>query len=77
MSKATDADFKPAEGIVCGTCGEREASFEVSIRVQKGFDYQHAKTLAQVSYAVCEQCARSVVQVQLGAELRNSLRRRL
>jgi len=40
--------------------------------VQRGFDYQSAKQLFNVSYAVCEVCARDVVAVKLGAELRTS-----
>ena len=66
------ADLAPREIIHCGTCGEREATHEIMIRVQRGFDYQHAKQLFSVSYAVCDVCARDVVTVKLGAELKGS-----
>jgi len=74
VSKKTvdPADLAPRETISCGTCGEREATHEISLRVQRGFDYQSAKQLFNVSYAVCEVCARDVVAVKLGAELRTS-----
>lgn len=71
--KAVDpADLLPRETIQCGTCGEREATHEITIRVQRGFDYQHAKQLFTCSYAVCQLCARDVVTVKLGAELKAS-----
>jgi hypothetical protein len=77
VSKTVEpSDFALTEGIHCGTCGTREATHEVSVRVQRGFDYQHAKQIFSVTYAVCEECARSVVEVKLGAELRASKGRR-
>lgn len=77
MSKAVDPqDLAPNDPALCGTCGEREATHEISIRVQRGFDYQHAKQIFNVTYGVCEGCARDVVTVKLGAELRASKVRR-
>jgi hypothetical protein len=65
-------DLAPRETIQCGTCGEREATHEISVRARRGFDYQTAKQIFSVEYAVCEQCARDLVTVKLGAELRAS-----
>jgi hypothetical protein len=64
-------DLVSRETIQCGTCGEREATHEIDVRVRRGFDYQHAKQVFSVSYAVCEICARNVVTVKLGAELKS------
>ena len=72
MKTVDPKDLAPRETIQCGTCGEREATHEIGVRVQRGFDYQAAKQLFSVSYAVCEVCARDVVTVKLGAELKTS-----
>lgn len=74
-AKATAGDFAPAEAIPCTTCGERPASHEITITARRGFDYQSSKQLFHCSYAVCEVCARDIVTVKLGAELRAARQR--
>ena len=63
------------EVILCATCGENEATHQISIGVQKGIDYNHSKQLYHVTYSVCGPCAREVVEVKLGAKLNAKERR--
>lgn len=62
-------DFKENEPLLCSACGERETTHEVSISVSRGFDYQHNKRLFYVTYSVCGDCARSIVEVKLNTQL--------
>lgn len=72
---ASAKDFAPNDPLLCGTCGEKEATHEISIRVQRGTDYQQTNQLYVVTYAVCGVCAREVVTVKLGASLAGARKR--
>ena len=60
--------FEP-EPVFCSTCGEKQATHEVHIRVQRGSGYHDNKQLYSVMYAVCGDCAKDIVVIQLGAKL--------
>ena len=61
--------FAPPEPLPCGTCETGEATHQVAIQVQKGLDYNSRKQLYTVTYAICGECAKDVVEVKLGARL--------
>lgn len=77
MPKAAEEKTGPfdEEIILCGVCVEHPATHQISIRVQKGLDYQSAKQLFHVDYSVCGDCARECVEVKLGAKLAAGRRR--
>lgn len=68
IPRVTSALFT-SEPLICGTCGELEATHEIHIRVQRGLDYSQSKQLYSVTYAVCGVCAQELVTVNLSAKL--------
>ena len=69
--KGIDETIGPfhAEPIVCGVCREKEATHSISIRVDKGIEYNSKRQLYHVEYSVCGDCARDAVEVKIGAQL--------
>jgi len=61
-----------ADVSLCMTCGNEEATHEISIQCHKGLlsDYSKRKPVFYVNYSVCGPCARQVVEVKLAADLR-------
>jgi len=61
------------EIVLCSTCGEREATHEISISCQKGllwWPIERRQGIFHVSYIVCGECAREMVEVKLNATLK-------
>jgi len=61
--------------LMCGTCGENEATHQITISARKGLEYDSRKQLFHVDYSVCGPCARELVEVQLSAKLATTKKR--
>lgn len=74
MTKKIDAPAGPYEPdqVACGTCGQNPATHWVYLSVSKGIGYGSSdrRDLFNVSYAVCGPCAREMIEVKLGANLK-------
>ena len=63
--------FAPEPPAPCATCESGgDATHSISIYVKRGTDYSHQRDLYSVTYSVCGSCAKKLVTVTLGAELR-------
>lgn len=77
-TESVDPSIFERERVECCTCTTEppaEATHEVSIVVSKGRDYPRKQDIYRVTYAVCGNCARQVVEVKLDAQLLKRARR--
>lgn len=66
-----DPSIFQKDPLECCTCEGQpnEATHEVSIVACKGLDYNKKQDIYRVSYVVCGDCARTLVEVKLNAQL--------
>lgn len=69
VTEHIDPSIFAREPVDCCVCREHEATHQVAINVDKGLEYSKSQSLYRVSYVVCGDCAKDIVEVKLDAKL--------
>lgn len=69
VTEHIDPSIFAREPVDCCVCGAQEATHQIGISVDKGLEYSRNQTVYRVTYVVCGDCAKDLVEVKLDAKL--------